>query len=122
MNSIPNIKQFLELIDPDVTINREEAMGEITAVVLLRAVNNLRGELSEDGQKKLDEILKDKEKFDFEGIYEVFDKAGKKEKILTSINDNVNKVRAEYIKTHLEAMPQEKKEQVLTKYPALKEL
>ena len=97
-------------------------MGEITAVVLLRAVNNLRGDLSEDSQKKLDEILKDKEKFDFEAIYELFEKEGKKDMFLTSINENINKVRTDYIKTHLDAMSEDQREKVFSKFPTLREL
>ena len=121
MNNIPSINQFLEEIDPDKTIDREKAMGEITALTLLWAIKDARGELSKENQENIDKILQDKEKFDFEGIYELFDKAGKKEKLFTSINDNVNKVRVDYIKTHLEAMPQDKRDKVLSKFPALKE-
>ncbi len=122
MNQLPSIDQFLKEVDPSKTIDREQAMGEITAVTLLGAVKDTKGELSDEEQEKLDGILKDKEKFDFEAIYELFDKAGKKEQLLSSVNDNINKVRLDYLKTHLEAMPSDKKEEVFSKFPALKEL
>ena|SRR3989344_2844780 len=122
MNQIPSINQFLVEIDPDKTIDREKAMAEITAVTLISAIKDSKSKLSEEEQRKLDEILKVKENFNFDGIYELFDGAGKKEVLLASINDNINKVRAEYIKTHLDAMPSDKKGEVLTKFPALKEL
>jgi len=122
MNQIPAINTFLEEIDPNKTIDREKAITDITTVTLLWAIKDARGELSEEEQGKLDKILKNKEKFDFEALYELFDNAGKKEKLLSSINDNVNKVRVDYIKTHLDSMPADKRDQVLSKFPILKEL
>ena len=122
MNKNPSINQFLEEVDPEKTIDRDKAMAEITAVTLISAIKDSKSKLSEEEQRKLDEILKVKENFNFDGIYELFDGAGKKEVLLASINDNINKVRAEYIKTHLDAMPSDKKGEVLTKFPALKEL
>ena len=122
MNNIPSIDQFLQDVDTEKTIDREKAMSEITAVTLLESVTDAKSGLSDESQKSLDKLLQNSEKFEFEAIYELFDKAGKKEQLLTSINENVNKVRIDYIKTHIQAMPVDKKEIVLSNFPALKEI
>ena len=122
MVQIPSINQFLEEVDPEKTIDRQKAMAEISSVVLLWAIRDTKGELNHENQEQLEKFLKDQEKFDFGGIYGLFDKAGKKEKLLQFINDNINKVRIDYIKTHLEAMAPEEREKVFAKFPTLKEL
>ena len=58
----------------------------------------------------------------FEKIYEVLEKAGKKEDFIKAINENINEVRIDYMKTHLTAMPEEKREKVISKFPGLKDL
>jgi|SRR3990167_9602442 len=122
MNKNPSINQFLEEVDPEKTIDRDKAMAEITAVTLISAIKDSKSKLSEEEQIRLDQFLEDKEKLNFDGIYELFENAGKKEALLASINDNINKVRTDYIKAHLGAMPSGKKEEVLTKFPALNDL
>jgi uncharacterized tellurite resistance protein B-like protein len=122
MNQIPNLHQFLEEIDPNKSINREKAIVEITTVAFLWTIKEVKSQLSAAEQEKIDEIIKTKEKFNVGVIYDLFDKAGKKEPFLSSINENVNKVRTDYIKTHLEAMPDDQREKVFSKFPALKEL
>lgn len=122
MNQIPNINQFLEEIDPNRTIDRKKAMGEISSVVLLWAINDAKSKLKEEEQRRIDEILGNKEELGFETIYELFDKVGKKETFLASINENINKVKVDYIKTHIQAMPQDKRDQVFSKFPTLREL
>ncbi len=121
MGYIPSIKDFLEEVDPNRTIHRDKAMAEITTVVLVSAVRDTRTLLNSECQEKLEKAL-NIEKFSFERIYKVFNQAGKKEELFKSIEECLDKVKADYIKTHLEAMPMQKREEVLAKYPALKDL
>ncbi len=121
MNQVPSISNFLDEIDPDNLIIREQAMAEITTVVLLSAVKDSRDCLNEDCREKLEKAL-NIEKFNFERVYNVYIEAGKKEELFKSLDECLQKVRINYIKTHLEAMPMQKREEILAKYPALKDL
>ncbi len=121
MGYIPSIKDFLEEVDPNRTISRDKAMAEITTVVLVSAVRDTRGHLDQQCQEKLEKAL-NIEKFSFERIYKVFNQAGKKEELFRSIEECLDKVKANYIKTHLDAMSMQKRDELLTKFPALKDL
>lgn len=122
MNQIPSIDQFLEEIDSDKTIDREKAMAEISAVALKGSIDDAKTNLDSDSQKSLEQILQNKDKFDYEAIIDLFEKGGKKAQFLNSINDNINKVRVDYIKTHLGAMQEDQREKVFSKFPTLREL
>ena len=121
MTQIPSISNFLDEIDPDKTIIRDKAMAEITTVVLLSAVKDSRDCLNEDCREKLEKAL-NIEKFNFERVYDVYIEAGKKEELFKSLDECLQKVRINYIKTHLEAMPMQKRDEIFTKFPALKEI
>jgi len=122
MNPIPSINTFLDEIDTDKTIDREEAAKQIGFVVLLQSVDNIKSELPAEDQKSLQVLLENKEKFDVEAIYKLIEQAGKMERFLELTNQNIEVVRIDYIKTHLEALTSEKREQVLVKFPSLKDL
>ena len=122
MKKLPSVNLFLDEIDPKKTVDREKAVGELAAVALLQATMAVRGILSDEKQKSLDNILKDDKNVNFDIIYDLYADAGKTEQLLDSINENVIKVRKDYMKTHYDAMPQAKKDTLHTKFPALKEL
>jgi len=77
-------------------------------------------ELSEKQQKELAEILQKSKKLELEKIYKLFEKTGKKKKLIEILDEQISKVRADYIMKHLKSMPSGKREKVLAKFPSLK--
>jgi aromatic ring hydroxylase len=122
MNQDLNIMNFLDFIDPEKTIDRKKAVEDITTIVLLEAVGSTIGKLSDKHQKEVKKTLKESNEPNFETVYNLFVKIGKKQELLTALDENIVKVRQDYIRTHLKSMSQEKREQVYSKFPILKEV
>lgn len=120
MTKFPSLNKFLDEIDPKKTLDRKKAAAEISAIILLQAIQEAMGELEAEKQDKITKILGDKERVDFDKVYDLFEKAGKQKNLIDAINSNAEKVRRDYIKAHLETLPPEEKEKVLSKYPDLR--
>lgn len=112
-----SIKQFLDEIDPQKTIDRKQAQMDITLVVLLKAIAKAKDKVAQETKDKLDQEFKDTGEFDFDKIYNIFTKNNEQFTLLQGIADSVPEVQADYMKTHLEALPANKRIELLQKYP-----
>lgn len=120
MNNIPSVNQFLDEIDPEKTIDRARAAVDVGSIVLLKAIEEVNQKLSQGDKDKLSAIGQNKKALDFEKIYDFLKQINKLEDFLKAIDNNLNEVRVDYLKTHLEALAPEKREEVLAKFPGLK--
>jgi len=121
MKNLPNLDLFLSAIDPKITIDRKRASAELTTVVILESIKDLSKQLSEDQRKGLADILKN-EKLEFDEIMQFMTANGKKDEFLNLLNKNSAKVVEGYIKNHLDKMELQKREEIYSKFPVLREL
>jgi hypothetical protein len=120
MNKVPSIYQFLEEIDPKKTIDRKKAATDISMIIFLEAVNGTKSQLSKASQEKLVKGLQGN--VDFEEVFSIFKEEGKLDDLFREADRKVDKVREDYLKTHLKTMTSAKREKVLAKFPSLKEI
>lgn len=120
MKPLPSISQFLDEIDPEKTIDRKQAPIDIGSIVLLKAVDESGRRLSQEEKDKLSAMAKSKANLSFQKAYDLFKQINKEEDLLKAIDNNLNEVRIDYLKTHLEALSLDKREKVLAKFPGLK--
>lgn len=116
---ILSIDGFLGLIDPLHTIDRQKAMIEISSVVMAKAVEAAKKGLVDTEVIEFNKFLEDKSNVEIDKIIEYFRKINKLEILTKSIDDSTNEVRINYIKTHLEALNEEKRQEIFNKFPAL---
>ncbi|HUW21458.1 MAG TPA: hypothetical protein VMW41_02195 [Candidatus Bathyarchaeia archaeon] len=117
--SLPNLNQFFDEVDPEKTIDRAKALTDISLVVILQALVEVRGKLSENRKAELDQILQNDKGLDMDKIYTWFKRIRKRKDLFTAINNQIEKVRIDYMQTHLKAMPAEKRKKVIDRFPAL---
>lgn len=122
MDNIPSIYDFLSEVDKDGKIDRKQALLDITLVAILSSFKKASAILSLDDQNKIKELLADPKPETIDSIYKIFDSAGKLDELLTISEEETNNLKIDYIKTHLKAMNETQKEEVLKKFPGLREL
>lgn len=122
MAQLPNINQFLDETDPDGTLDRKKVIADLTTTSLVWAAKDAKNELDSESANTLDALLQTKEDANIEQLFSIFEKAGKKDLYLSHVERNIDKVRVDYMKSHLEDMNKEERNKILTKYPDLKEL
>ena len=122
MKKLPSIYEILEVIDPDQTINRQEAMGEITSIAVAQSVGEFKELTDEPLKGEIESYLSKTEQPSYEELYKKIEEAGKADEYFEVLNRNIESIRIDYIKTHLAALTPEKKEEILTKFPTLREI
>lgn len=121
-NNIPSISQFLQEIDPNKNIDRKQIITDVTMVVLLEALAATQQKLTPDNQDKIKRIAESRNSDSLEKILKVLEDTGKKDDFILAINEKVNEVRVDYMRTHLEAMSEEKRNKIIDKFPALQRI
>lgn len=120
-SSIPSINDFLDRIDPAKTINREKLIVEIGTVIMASVVSRLKSNLNSQQNDDLDKILANSTGTINE-ISTFLEKNGKSEEFTKLINRCTIEVKHDYIKTHLNALSESKRNEVFEEFPALKTL
>ena len=121
MNQIPSLTDFLNEVDKDNILDKEKAKEEISMVCVLQAVSDAKSQLTPEQQEELSIILNNPQYLDIEAIYELFKRDGREAKFIDSLINCIGKVKMGYIRAQLEALPNDKREAIISKFPALKE-
>lgn len=121
-NQIPSISQFLDDIDPNKTIDREKAVADITSINFLKSLDDFLEQAPVKLKTEIQSNLESSSSPDFNKILELIQNSGNMETFLSIVNKNIDLIRVDYIKTHLENLPKNNLEPLYSKYPSLKNL
>lgn len=120
-STIPSISDFLDRIDPAKTIDREKLIVEIGTVIMASVVSRLKSNLNSQQNDDLDKILANSTGTINE-VSTFLEKNGKAEEFTKLINSCTIEVKNDYIKTHLTALSESKRNEIFAEFPALKSL
>lgn len=118
MNKIPNILSFLNVFDPKKSIDREKLMADVTNIAILQSIAKTKEKVKQETRKRLDEVLNARG-FTLDDVLKVLSNPDDKNTFYSCLNESIEEVKKDYIKTHLEALSEEKRNQVLEKLPSL---
>ena len=119
--SLPNLEEFLDVIDPKKTLDRKKVLGKVTAVSLMRAVIISKEHISEKGREEIKKIY-DEEGLNFEKMHSVFKRENKLVELNVAVLIEADNTRNDYMKTHIEELTQDKKEKLFELYPDLQSI
>lgn len=114
----PSINDFLDIIDPDKTIDRNKAMLDIGIIIFSKAIDETKNQLPPDRQKELDTMIQNNNP-DPQKIIDFYKNSGQDDLLAKAIANASRNIYQDYIKTHLEALNETTRKKVFTAFPAL---
>jgi hypothetical protein len=116
-----NLEEFIKFIDNNDEIDIGQTVTILSREAYIKAVDETIRELEIEEQKKLKKILERDDSQLYE-IIEYYESIGKQKLLVEKAVDNVEVLRNEYIKHHLDSMGEDIKVKVFERFPTLRDL
>ena len=113
----PDLIEFLDFIDPDSELDRQEVLRDITVVSLIKSVELALEKIPEEKRNPILVELDKLEQFDFGKIYTIIENDIDKDEFLETVQKQAIEVRTDYMLTHVENLSDEKRKESFEKFP-----